>query len=152
MVRAGVFKTYTVSEGETRRLGQRLGRRLAPGAIVALKGDLGAGKTVFAAGILKGLGASGPFRSPTFTLVWEHQGRGTMIHHVDLYRLEADDVITDLPWDRLLDTGSVCLIEWADKLPRGFLPKRTIDVTIERMNAARRRLVFWRQAGDIPTL
>lgn len=122
---------YTRSEEETRILGLRLGESLVGGEVIALTGQLGTGKTVLASGILLGAGARGPFRSPTFTLVWEHQGR-IPIHHVDLYRLVPGDAVDDLPWDQILSPDSAVVIEWADRLPRGFLPRDHVRMHLQR--------------------
>ena len=88
------------SEEETSAAGERLGQRLAAGAVVLLYGDLGAGKTAFVRGLARGLGApADDVTSPTFTLVQEYRGRLTL-YHVDLYRLEPAE-IDDLGLDEL---------------------------------------------------
>jgi len=102
------------SETETLAAGEQLGRRLPPGAIVLLFGDLGAGKTAFVRGLARGLGvAAEEVTSPTFTLVQEYRGRMTL-HHVDLYRLEPAEV-ADLGLDELTSGDAVVAIEWAER-------------------------------------
>jgi len=121
--------TYTTrSEAETVRLARTLAGRLAPGAVVLLYGNLGAGKTAFVRGLAEGLGASpDEVTSPTFTLIQEYAGP-TPLFHVDLYRLtppEADD----LGLDELMAGEGVVAIEWADRLPRAV--EGAIKVRIE---------------------
>ncbi len=78
----------TASESETEQAGEQLGRRLAPGAVVLLYGELGAGKTAFVRGLAQGVGAPPhEVSSPTFTIIQEYAGTGPRLHHVDLYRL-----------------------------------------------------------------
>ena len=86
----------TKNEEETRQLGVRLAELLKPGDVLALEGDLGAGKTTFAQGIAKGLGVEEAVDSPTFTIIKEYHGR-LPFYHMDVYRLESPD--EDLGWD-----------------------------------------------------
>ena len=130
---------HTKAEESTRHLGRELGRRLVPGLMIALEGELGAGKTVLASGILEGAGAEGPFRSPTFTLVWEHQGRWPLFH-VDLYRLTPSEAAADLPWDRLLAPEVVSVVEWADRLPRVEWPVDWVSIQLCRPSQGERRM------------
>jgi len=97
--------------------------------VVALRGPLGAGKTCFARGLARGLGAREAVASPTFTLVREYRGR-LPVHHIDLYRLEPDD-LEDLDWRDLLYGQAVAVVEWADKAET-YLPSRRYDVNIRR--------------------
>ncbi|MFO8059957.1 MAG: tRNA (adenosine(37)-N6)-threonylcarbamoyltransferase complex ATPase subunit type 1 TsaE [Bacillota bacterium] len=132
---------YTSGEEETRALAERMGRGLRGGEVFALVGSLGAGKTVFASGLMRGAGAPGPFRSPSFTLVWQHRGRFP-IYHVDLYRLEGSDVWEDLPWDAIIAPPAVAVVEWADKLPSEMLPPDRVRVRLRRLDdgVCRRRI------------
>lgn len=110
-----VFRTD--GPDQTRALGARLGRALAPGDFVFLSGDLGTGKTTFIQGACRGLGVdeSVPVRSPSFTLMHEYQG-AFPVRHADLYRTGAQ---SDLETIGLFDSGfhGVTLVEWADRLP-----------------------------------
>ncbi len=114
----------TSSPEQTDRLGQTLGAMLAPGDVVALTGDLGAGKTVLARGIARGAGASGHVASPTFTLIREYHGPVT-VYHADLYRLDAPGQLDDIGLEEILDDGAIVVIEWAEKaqtlLPREYV-------------------------------
>ncbi len=131
----------TSTHEETRALGESMGRCLRGGEVFALVGALGAGKTVFASGLMQGAGAPGPFRSPSFTLVWEHEGRFPL-YHVDLYRLEGSEAREDLPWDTIFAPPAVAVVEWADRLPRELLPSDWMQVCIERLrgDGDRRRI------------
>jgi len=112
------MSTHTThSEAETMAVARDLGRRLGPGAVVLLYGDLGAGKTAFVRGLAEGLGASpDEVSSPTFTLIQEYAGP-TRLYHVDLYRLERAEV-DGLGLEELGDGQGIVAIEWADRLPR----------------------------------
>ena len=107
----------TASEDETIQLGRAIARHLPPRALVLLIGNLGAGKTTLAKGIINGLGAA-PLEevtSPTFTLIHEYaEGR---VYHVDLYRLDTAREVAGLGLDELLERDAVVLIEWGERFP-----------------------------------
>lgn len=106
----------TAGERETEELGERLGRRLSPGAVVAFTGDLGAGKTAFTRGMARGLGIPGRVTSPTFTIVNEYEGGRLPLFHFDLYRLGGSDELFDIGWEDYLRRGGVCAVEWSEKV------------------------------------
>jgi tRNA threonylcarbamoyladenosine biosynthesis protein TsaE len=113
---------------ETQRLGERLGRRLREGVVVACTGKLGAGKTCFLQGLARGLGVSADVTSPTFVLVNVYQGR-LPVYHVDAYRTESLSELLDVGLEEILHGAGVTIIEWADKiLP--LLPATAITVAI----------------------
>ncbi len=120
-----VFEWTSSSEAETDRFGRALAELLEPGAIVALVGDLGAGKTRLSRAIVAGLGADpDEVQSPTFVLQRDYEGR-LPIHHFDTYRLEDVDQFLELGVEDLFADGDgVCLIEWADRV-QDVLPDRT---------------------------
>lgn len=119
------------SPEQTVEAGRCLGQRLQAGDVVALCGDLGAGKTQFTKGLVEGLGAdSGQVSSPTFTLAQEYAGGRLPIVHLDLYRLERDIELQQLGWWDYLEQEGVLLVEWADKFPFA-LPRGTIFVRFE---------------------
>ena len=121
--------TVTCASAEaTRALAAMIARRATPGTVVALTGDLGAGKTCFIQGLAEGLGVEGPVTSPTFIMIAEHAGR-LPLYHVDLYRTERLAEIRGLGLEELLDGGGVTAIEWAEKA-EPLLPARAIRVRI----------------------
>ncbi|HEY7391720.1 MAG TPA: tRNA (adenosine(37)-N6)-threonylcarbamoyltransferase complex ATPase subunit type 1 TsaE [Bryobacteraceae bacterium] len=116
----------TASEEETIALGERIAHELPMKGVVLLIGDLGAGKTTLAKGIVKGLGAAAPeeVSSPTFTLIHEYGGEGH-VYHVDLYRLEEAREVETLGLEELFQREAVVLIEWGERFPEILPPTRT---------------------------
>ena len=113
---------------QTRRFGERLGRTLAGGEIIALDAPLGAGKTVFAKGVASGLDVTETVTSPTYTIISEYSGRLRFVH-VDLYRIESEDDYDQLAVDELVDAQTVVLIEWPDRAGSA-LPYSAIQIGI----------------------
>ena len=117
------------SETDTATIAADLAATLAPGSVVLLYGDLGAGKTAFVRGLAQGLGvAAEEVSSPTFTIVQEYRGGRLPLFHVDLYRLNDPREIDDLGLDEIAAEG-VLAIEWAEKLPRA-LPGPVVMIRI----------------------
>jgi tRNA threonylcarbamoyladenosine biosynthesis protein TsaE len=112
----------------TRRAGERLGERLGAGQVVAVIGALGAGKTCFVQGLMRGLGVQAEVTSPTFVLVNQYRGR-LPVHHVDAYRTGTLTELLDLGLDEMWSGEGVTVIEWADKL-LPLLPADTVTVRI----------------------
>ncbi len=126
----------THSEAETEIVGQQIGAALTAGQVVLLSGPLGAGKTAFTRGLARGLGCdSSAVSSPTFTLVQEYDGRIPLLH-VDLYRLENDDV-DDLALDERIET-SVVVVEWPERWQHA--PTDALGITIELVGDTSRRI------------
>ncbi len=127
------------AEEDTLSIARALGAVLVPGDVVALTGELGAGKTVFCKGVGESLGIP-PRRivSPSFTIVTEHAGR-TPVAHVDAYRLASEGEALDIGLDEVLSGGRVCLVEWAEKI-RFLLPNDCIRITFQILGEGRRRL------------
>ncbi|MCR3923330.1 MAG: tRNA (adenosine(37)-N6)-threonylcarbamoyltransferase complex ATPase subunit type 1 TsaE [Firmicutes bacterium] len=134
----------TVHEGETEALGQTVGRLLFPGAIILLDGDLGAGKTVFARGVGRGLDVLAPITSPTFTLLNAHQGR-VPFYHFDLYRLEHEEELFELGIEECLDGDGVSLVEWASKFP-SYFTWPALTVTIRSRGDTTRQLELYAES------
>ena len=135
----------TGSEAETTREGEKLGRKLNPGAVVALYGELGAGKTAFTRGIAAGLGIGMSVSSPTFTIVNEYPG-DIPLFHFDMYRLESENELFDIGWDDYHDRGGVCVVEWSEKVPGAFHPD-TIFVKFNILGDNTRRLDIEAEGG-----
>jgi len=119
----------TSDEGETRALAARLGAGFVGGEIVGLRGDLGAGKTVFVQGLARGLGSDDPVTSPTFVIVHQYHGRLTLFH-VDLYRLEGEQV-EGLGLDELIAPDTVVAVEWSDRLPARLRRRLWLEIAME---------------------
>lgn len=130
----------TGNEQATEALGEALGRQLFPGAVLLLDGDLGAGKTVFARGVARGLGVSAPIQSPTFTLMNAHSGR-LPFYHFDLYRLDDEDELFELGMDEALDGDGVTLVEWAGKFA-GYFNRPALTVFIAADGPQQRQIVL----------
>jgi len=138
--------TITHSQSETAAVGRELARSLAPGSVVLLCGELGAGKTAFVRGLAEGLGiAPEEVSSPTFTLMQEYRGGRMPLVHVDLYRLDDPREIDDLGLDEIGLT-SVLAIEWADKLPRRLTGG--VEVRIEQGDGDTRTIAVTQLPDD----
>jgi tRNA threonylcarbamoyladenosine biosynthesis protein TsaE len=116
------------SREATVRAGEAFSRRLAPGDVVALTGELGSGKTVFVQGVCAGLGVPGFVTSPTFTLMQEYAGR-VPVYHFDFYRLNSAAEIAELDPAGAFEAGGICLIEWAER-GRTLLPPDRFEVEL----------------------
>ena len=128
----------TNNEAETITEGEKLGCILGSGAIIALYGELGAGKTAFTKGIAQGLGIDMSVSSPTFTIVNEYPG-DIPLFHFDMYRLEKEDELFDIGWDDYHDRGGVCVVEWSEKVPSAFTPE-TVSVHFDILGESQRQL------------
>ncbi len=111
-----VTRHRSAAPAETRALGEQIGAGLRPGAVVLLVGPLGAGKTVLAKGMARGLGVQDEVISPTYTIVSEYRGEKTRVYHVDLYRIDGRDQLENLGLDDLLRGDGVVIVEWGEKL------------------------------------
>lgn len=132
---------------ETRAAAHALAQRLSAGAVVALVGELGAGKTCFVQGLAEALGVTEPVTSPTFTLIQEYRGR-LPLAHVDLYRLNDPEELLQLGLDEYLEGPGITVLEWADRAP-GLLPAHAWTVTLRhRADAGERDVTI--QPGAIP--
>ena len=112
--------TYTThSEKETEALGAEFAKALPAGAVAALYGELGCGKTAFVRGMARGMGLDATVTSPTFTIVNEYLGRRPLFHF-DMYRLGGADELYDIGWEDYLGRGGVCAVEWSENVPGAF--------------------------------
>jgi len=112
---------------------------LAAGTVIALHGDLGAGKTCLVQGMAKGLGVAGSVHSPTFTLINEYRGR-IPLYHLDLYRLHGEHDAWEIGIDQYLQSDGITAIEWADRIAK-LLPEKTIHIHLTHGDEINTRLV-----------
>jgi tRNA threonylcarbamoyladenosine biosynthesis protein TsaE len=115
-----------LTERELRDWGAELGRAITPPLVVTLAGELGVGKTTLAQAICLGYGVIGEITSPTYALVQEYVAPRSVVFHIDLYRLEFPDQLTNLGWDEIVSSRSLVLVEWperaGERLPADHLP------------------------------
>jgi len=136
--------TVSTSPEETQDLGERLGRRLGPGAVVACIGELGAGKTCFLQGLARGLGVTAPVTSPTFVLINQYRGR-LPVYHLDAYRTGSLAEVVELGIEEMMHGDGVTVIEWADKIA-GLVPADAVTVTISGLGDEPRGIAIERPA------
>lgn len=134
------------SPAETEALGEKLGREAQAGLVIALSGELGAGKTQLVKGLGRGLGISSRVHSPTFTLVNEYGGGRLKLFHLDLYRLETRAQILSAGLEEWSQPGGVTVIEWAEKLGDGSwqmeVGKQFARVKIEIIGETERKIIY----------
>jgi tRNA threonylcarbamoyladenosine biosynthesis protein TsaE len=136
----------TNSEEETIEWGRRIARDLPRRAVVLLIGNLGAGKTTLAKGIVSGLGAAEPedVSSPTFTLI--HEYGGGRVYHIDLYRLDRPEQVATLGLEEIFDREAVVLIEWGERFPE-LMPSDRYEIKLEATSHGARRIMIERRDG-----
>jgi tRNA threonylcarbamoyladenosine biosynthesis protein TsaE len=128
------------SAAQTRNMGMKLGKSAAAGDVILLVGPLGAGKTCLTQGIARGLGIHEYTASPSFVLVREYQGK-LPLYHIDLYRLDKIEEVTQLGLDDYLYGNGVCVVEWADK-GLTVLPQEHLLIEMQIVSPLKRRLSF----------
>lgn len=134
------MRVISKSVEETIEIGKRLAGKLKPGDVVALIGNLGAGKTVLTKGIAKGLGVKDVryVNSPTFVTIKEYKGK-VPLYHLDIYRLNSTSVLDSESYEEYFYGRGVTVIEWADKI-RAILPKKYIEVKLFVAGEGRRKI------------
>ena len=130
----------TNSPDETEFLGQKLGKAVQPGTVIAFQGDLGAGKTAFTRGLARGLGIRGPVTSPTYTIVQEYLDGRLPLFHFDMYRLHSSEELFDIGWEDYLLRGGVCAVEWSENVMDGL--EEPLVVRICRLGDTRRKITL----------
>ncbi len=135
------------SSTETEEIGFRIGQAAKEGLVLALSGDLGAGKTVLAKGIARGLGVGETVTSPTFTILQSYEDGRLPFHHLDVYRIEDPDEMEEVGLSACLDGKGVSAIEWAEQIGE-LLPPETVFIRIDydREDPGKRRI---RIEGDL---
>lgn len=115
-----------LNESELRAWGEDLGKATSPPLVVTLTGELGAGKTTLARAICRGYGVEEEVTSPTYALIHEYKAPRSAVFHIDLYRLDSPEQLTNLGWDEIVSSRSLILIEWPERagsrLPDDHLP------------------------------
>ena len=128
----------TNSPEETEKVGAALGKILTPGAVLAYRGDLGAGKTAFTRGLARGLGYSEPVTSPTYTIVNEYLGGRLPLFHFDMYRLASSDDLWDIGWEDYLDRNGIAAVERSENISDAL--EDAIVITIHKTGETSRRI------------
>jgi len=139
------MQCVTRTPEQTELLGERLGRRLRGGEIVAFRGGLGAGKTAFTRGLARGLEIPSRVTSPTYTIVNEYTGGRLPLFHFDMYRLDSEDDLFDIGWEDYLRRGGVCAVEWSENVSGAM--QDAITVRIDRLSDEERRITIEGGAG-----
>jgi tRNA threonylcarbamoyladenosine biosynthesis protein TsaE len=135
-----ILPAETASAAETQALGRRLATTLEPGDVVALYGDLGAGKTQLVKGLCAAYGVpEAVVTSPTFTLVNEYQGDAFPIYHLDAYRVERLQELFELGYEEYVFGDGLCLVEWPEKI-EPLLPAHTLRVRLTHLGGNQRRI------------
>jgi tRNA threonylcarbamoyladenosine biosynthesis protein TsaE len=129
---------HTRSEEETVALGEELAAELPAKCVVLLIGNLGAGKTTLAKGIVKGLGAAQPdeVSSPTFTLIHEY---GPRVYHVDLYRLDRAEQVASIGLDEIFERPAVVLVEWGERFME-LMPEERVEIRLRAIGDGEREI------------
>lgn len=133
-----IFKTN--SPTETEKVAFSLARSIPYGKVIAMFGDLGAGKTAFTRGFAKGMGINADVSSPTFALVNEYRENGKTLYHFDMYRISGWDDLYSTGYFDYLDEGASLIIEWSENI-EAVLPKDYIRVTINKTNDINERII-----------
>lgn len=120
---------HLADEAATRALGARLAACVGPGMSVHLSGDLGAGKTTLARGLVQALGFAGKVKSPTYTLVEPYKDSRLSLYHLDLFRFRVPEEWRDAGLDECFNTRSICLVEWPERAA-GLLPPADLCVRL----------------------
>lgn len=131
-----------MTEAELERWGESFGRAARPPLVVAITGDLGAGKTTLVRAICRGAGVTEPVTSPTFALVHEYAAALGPVYHLDLYRLTSPDELTAIGWDDLMQAHALVLVEWAERAGER-LPEEIVHIELEHVEGdAERRILM----------
>ena len=130
----------TNSPSETEAVGAALAKCLKPGAVIAYRGDLGAGKTAFTRGLARGLGVREPVTSPTYTIVNEYLSGRMPLFHFDMYRLASSEDLWDIGWEDYLLRGGICAVEWSENVADAM--EEPIIVTIQKTGEDSRRITI----------
>jgi len=129
------------SPAETEAIGRQVAEKIGVGSVLALKGDLGSGKTLFVKGVVDGLGSSADVTSPTFTILHEYRGGRLPVYHLDLFRVESPQALARLGLDDYFFGDGISVIEWADRF-REFVPEQARWIFFEIKSETQRAITF----------
>ena len=129
------------SPAETEAIGRQVAEKIGVGSVLALKGDLGSGKTLFVKGVVDGLGSSADVTSPTFTILHEYRGGRLPVYHFDLFRVENPQALARLGLDDYFFGDGISVIEWADRFPE-FVPEQARWIFFEIKSETQRAIRF----------
>ena len=129
------------SPAETEAIGRQVAENIGIGSVLALKGDLGSGKTLFVKGVVAGLGSSADVTSPTFTILHEYRGGRLPVYHFDLFRVENQQALSRLGFDDYFFGDGISVIEWADRFPE-FVPEQARWIFFEIKSETQRAITF----------
>ena len=141
----------TFSPEETRALAARAAERLRGGSVLALRGDMGAGKSEFSRGIARGLGITGPVPSPSFTILNVYDEGRLPLYHFDWYRVQEEDELFEIGAQEYLGGEGVALVEWAERA-EDLLPARRLEVLLRPLDGSTRLITFAPAGGEINPL
>ena len=136
------------SPAETEAMGEQLAKEVRAGSVLALKGELGSGKTLLTKSLVAGLGSSAPVSSPTFTIMHEYQGGRLPIYHFDFFRLENVEAAARLGLEDYFLGEGVSVIEWADRFP-DLIPEQARWISFE-MKSERQRIITLNDSDENP--
>lgn len=132
------MENITKTTGETKKLAFEIAKKIKPGSVLALYGDLGSGKTTFTRFLVEGLGLKNRVQSPTFVVARKYEN----VNHVDLYRLSSDDEAKDIGIEELLENEKeITIIEWPE-IVESLLPKETVKIYFEYIDENTRKITI----------
>jgi len=140
--RQGGIELDSASPEETILIGKKIAALLSKGSVVALKGDIGSGKTCITKGIAKGLGINENITSPTYTIISEYKnGANPLLFHIDVYRLNNDSDFEDIGGLEILNSDGISVIEWSERIPNS-LPSDVIIIKMEITGHSSRKILI----------
>lgn len=135
------YEYVTTSSLQTKKLGHLLAEQLCGGEIICLSGDLGAGKTTFTQGLLKGLKIKGPYTSPTFAIMKHYTHKENNVYHIDAYRVSAKD-LSELGFkDFAGQKNSITIIEWPEKV-KSLIPTSALWINFKWLSEKERKITL----------
>lgn len=135
------------TEEDTKAFAQQLAQDARPGQVIALRGDLGTGKTALTRFLAQALGVREHITSPTFTIVREYRSGRLPLYHFDVYRIEDPEEMFELGYEEYFYGDGLCVIEWADRIAE-LLPEDTLDIRLEYGSTPQERLVTVRRPAE----